>query len=569
MKTRNSLALVFVSAGLVAAGACGTANDAASFNASPGAGNGPSGGSGSGGGGSGTTTAGDAGTTPALPPETKTEGNYQSPVSTGEIVWIANPTSGLVAYVDAKSLIVQTVAAGDGPTYLAAVPDPNDDVAIVLNALSQDATLMRDHGGVITTQTFPATAQANAWSVSASGHWAIAWTNASLITTTPPPDPTQGFQNVAVLDLTASPPSSTILTVGYRPVQLAFSGDESHAFAVTQDGISVVDLVDGAQPAVTQNFPLAAPVTPASDDAGASAPDASSGAAGEDAASPSTGSTAPDVSFTPDGSYALIRNDGLANITIVTLADGTLTTVPLASVPTDLSISPTGTFALAVLRDSSTVVSLPIPGIVSDPTSFTSTVITGQTVGRAIVTAKGDTALLFTTAAPIDALSVLTFAPSPTFRVVPLHAPVLAVFPTGDGQNAIVLHQPPASGSTVKGAFSVVPIGTDLPALIVGVPAAPTAVALDPAGDRALISIRDDPSSTYGMYLAMMPSLDVLPYTLASPPIAVGIAAQASRGYVAQDYVEGRITFVDLDAGDVRTISGFDLGAGIVTGGAQ
>jgi hypothetical protein len=143
------------------------------------------------------------------------------------------------------------------------------------------------------------------------------------------------------------------------------------------------------------------------------------------------------------------------------------------------------------------------------------------------------------------------------------------VFPTADAENAIVLHQPPAAGATVKGAFSVVPIGTDLPALIVGVPAAPTAVALDPAGDRALISVRDDPSSTYGMYLAMMPSLDVVPYTLASPPIAVGIATQASRGYVAQDYVEGRITFVDLDAGDVRTISGFDLGAGIVTGSAQ
>ena len=72
-----------------------------------------------------------------------------------------------------------------------------------------------------------------------------------------------------------------------------------------------------------------------------------------------------------------------------------------------------------------------------------------------------------------------------------------------------------------------------------------------------------------------MPSLDVRQYTLASPPIAVGIAAGAERGYAAQDYAEGRITFVDLSEGprpdggggfSAITITGFELNAGIVVG---
>jgi hypothetical protein len=569
--------------------ACGSGSASDGFGGPsspyPGSSSGGSSGSSSGGGSGGGFTGGDAG----LPPETKTEGTYQSPVSTGQIVWIANPTSGRVAYIDARSFGVQTVEAGDGPTYLAAVPDPSDDVAIVLNVLSRDATLLRDHQGMLSTKTFPSTADANSWAVSSSGRWAIAWTNATLIANA---DPTQGFQDMAVLDLSGARPP-TVLSVGYRPSQVAFSGDASRAFAVTQDGISVVDLLGGAQPTVTSNFALAAPPPPPSADAATmDAPAADTGASdaspdgpvGEastaEASTPSAPTPAPnptpDVSFTPGGAYALVRLDGSRAISIVALKDGTLTTVALPSPATDLTVSPAGDFAVAVMRDISTVAVLPLPGVVTSPSSFTTTVITGETVGRAIVTAGGKSVLLFTTAAAIDRLTVLTLQPSPAYRTVALHAPILAVFPTPDAQNAVVLHQvtsDPTSG--VAGAFSLVPIGADLPAKIVGVPAPPTAVALAPTSDRAVVSVRDDASKTYGLYLGMMPSLQVLAYPLSSPPIAVGIAQQAHRGYAAQDYSEGRITFVDLAADgcdasssctSVRTITGFELGARVVNG---
>jgi hypothetical protein len=368
---------------------------------------------------------------------------------------------------------------------------------------------------------------------------------------------------------------------------VAFSGDASHAFAVTEDGISVVDLLGGAQPTVVSNYPLAAALPPPTADA--ATPDAAMGDTGAsdapvegsaDASAPPSPapppSSTPDVSFTPDGAYALVRLDGSSAITIVTLKDGTTTTVALPSPATDLTVSPAGDFAVAVMRDVSTVAVLPLPGIVTSPTSFTTTTIAGETIGRAIVTQAGKSVLLFTTAAPVDRLTVLTLQPSPTFRTVALHAPVLAVFPTHDALNAVVLHQvTPDPTSGVEGAFSIVPIGADLPAKIVGVPAPPTAVAIAPTSDRALISVRDDASETYGLYLGAMPSLEVTAYPLSSPPIAVGIAQQAHRGYAAQDFSEGRITFVDLAASgcdasssctSVRTITGFELGARIVNG---
>jgi hypothetical protein len=616
---RAGLALM---AGAVAGGCSSVAGDnsaptafgfadasAGSRNPSNGAGGGTSLGNATPGGGFG-GSSGPQGP-PALPPEMKTESDYQSPVATGQFVWTANPTSGHVAYIDAKTFSVQTVQAGDGPTYLAAVPNPNGtgETAIVLNVRSHDATLLRhDSPGVPTTTRYPATADANSWAVSPKGRWAIAWTDATKVANA---DPTQGFQDMAVLDVnpagvSALPP--TILSGGYRPSQLAYSLDETRAYVVTQDGITVIDLT-GAQPAVTQNFALSAPADlPAADgsapdsalpeaaaadasapeDASASdalAPEASlidGGASDSPPAAPASPpatpaavpSGMPDVSFTPDGTYALVRQSGVNAITVVSLKDGSPTRVDLPAAPTDLALAPDGTFAVAVLRDLSSVAVLPLPGIASNPSAFTMTEIPGETIGRAIVAenpaTKQASVLLFTTVAAVDDLTVLTLQPTPSFRTIPLHAPLLAVFPTGDGQNAIVLHNvTPTPGSSVKGAYSIVPIGKALPAKIVSVIAPPTAVALAPSGDRALITLSDK-TAIFEVDLALMPSLEVLPYTLASPPIAVGIAEAAGMGFVAQNYTDGRITFIALasgaDAGTTRTITGFELSAQVFLG---
>ncbi len=486
-----------------------------------------------------------------------------------------------------------------------------------LSKISQNATLLRHYPGMLPMacpsapngpKTAPingicatplaSTRDANAWAVSATGRWAIAWTDTTRISNA---DATQSFQDVAVLDLSLAKPP-TILSVGYRPVKVAFSGDDAFAYAVTEDGITVIDLLSGSQPKAVQNFPLTAPPVPAPDagsdasneTADSSSGDALSGDSSDDAsdsaaegatASPPVGPVAmgppvagrPDVSFTPDGSYALVRNEGIPSIAVVSLKGGATTRVPLPSIPSDLTVSPKGDFAVAVLRDrdSSAVAILPVPGIVSAPSSLTAIPIPGETVGRAIVTKDGKSVLLFTTAVPIERLTVLT-RESQSLRTVTLHAPVLAVFPTDDGQNAIVLHNvtptrdnaAPTPGSNAKGAFTIVPIALPLPAKIVSLPATPIAVALAPTSDRALISMRDSATNTFGAYLAMMPSLEVRSYVLASPPIAVGIAAgtMPARGYIAQDYAEGRITFVDLMGGAERTITGFELGARIVPG---
>ncbi len=543
---------------LWATSSCAGAKDAASGGSNPtsstgtGASTGTPGGTGTG----GSTGSTDAGA-PPLPPETEVESSYEVPVATGSYIWVANPDSGRVAYVAGATLQVHTVEAGNAPTYISAIPSTTDDAVVVLNVLSNDATILRvAAGGQLTKSTVSGVAAgANALTVSPSGRWVTAWTDARNIAS---PNPLQGYQAITVIDLSVTPPAKAILSVGFRPVEVAYAADDSAAFAVTEDGVSVVDLTHAGAPRVTGNVPL-------TDD-------------------PTENVDTRDVSITPNGRLAVVRREGSATLGIVDLPTGTLGSIVLSGAITDVDLTADGKSAVAVVRDTAEVAVIPLSGGIPDPATVQHLTIAGEIIGSASIAADGKTVLLYTNAAAVERLTVLTLGSTPTYRVVKLHAPVLAVFATADAANAIVFHSEaaaPATTTTTDGgpagapdaglpsqtptnAFSLVPLAADLPALIEETDVPPQAVAITPAGDRVLITERDDAKKIYGVYVGQFPSMEIQKLALASPPIAVGVLAAANEGYVAQKNAEGRITFVALDSGQARTLTGFEIGASVV-----
>jgi hypothetical protein len=522
----------------------------------------PGGGAGFGGttGASGTT--GSAGTgADNLPPEREIESSYKAPVATGHFVWIANPTSGRVAYVDATSLAVKTVEAGNAPTYMAAVPGSADAV-IVLNTLSNDATFLRANGAALESRTFPGMAAgSNGLAVSPDGHWAIAWTNAALVPAAPL---TQGFHDVTILDLRAAAnvTGTKTLAVGYRPASVAFAADGSRAFAVTQDGVSVISPADGA---VVDTVPLGA-----------------------------NGVTDPedtrDVSITPDGRLAVVRRDGSSSVAVVDLASHARTEIALSGVVTDVDVSADGARAVAVVRATAEVAVLPLAGHAPAAADVVHVNVTGETIGQVTLTAGGTVAVLYSNALASPRITVLSLGATPSFHSVRLHAPALSAFPTTDGKFAVVLHPDAtlapagADGGVADGgassmdagvaastasAFSLVPLDGSQPARIEATDAPIQTVAVAPASNRVLLTVRDDEKNVFGAYLGLMPSLEVQHYPLASPPTAAGVVAGANRGYVSQQYADGRISFLSLDGGDARTLTGYELGARVVQWSAQ
>jgi len=564
--------------------ACSSALDSGS-SASPHGSTNDGAGTGAGGTSSGAINA--TGGSTALPPEHEEDQSFRAPVVSGRWVWTANPDTGKVAVVDAKNFTVRLANAGLGPTYLTALPTaPNTSRALVINAKSHDATLLSAADGQAVKASAPIALQAdaNAWAVSKTGKFAIAWTDSQSIAA----DPAQFFQDITVVDLRSALPVATRLGVGPLPSRVFINDDETRAFVVASSGISVIDLSAAAGPQVVQEEAVSADLNESA--------------------------SARDVSILPDGSYALVRHEGSALVTLVKLADGTRTEVTLPGAVTDLDLVSDAKSALAVVRgepqsdiapigaagaagasaaDASTpdasvsdsgageagapatgpkalrssLVILPIPGIFSAPTTFT-TVTVAEVFGLVNIAPQGTQALLYTNAVASTHITVLDTASGPQFehRTIDVHGDVNAVFPSPDGAYAIASLVP--KNGTDKPGFSVVPVNTALPAHTQTTEAPVFAVAQSSSPNpRAIITVSDG-ATNFAAYVVRMPELVVDRVKLPSRPLAsaTGLVPDAGMAYVAESHPEGRITFIDLDTGVPRTITGFEVAAKVVNG---
>lgn len=258
-------------------------------------------------------------------PEQEVDRAFRVPVVSGRWVWTANPKSGRVALIDATNFTVKTALAGAGPTYLAALPAPTGGSrALVINTESHDATLFQtnDAGDIETLATLPVHQGANAWAVTPDGRFAIAWTDASALGKA---DPSEGFQDITVVDLGGKAPSSKRLSVGYRPARVFMADDSSFAYVATDAGVDVIDLRAKAGPSITNEIEL-------SDD-------------------PANDTAHRDVNMTPDGAFAFVSRAGKNFVTVVDVAHGEIKNVELPGVVTDLDLNADGTMAIAIIRD--------------------------------------------------------------------------------------------------------------------------------------------------------------------------------------------------------------------------
>jgi hypothetical protein len=489
-------------------------------------------------GNAGTATGGTAGSggmpEPPPDPEKELESAFEAPVATNRFVWTANPTSNRVALINAKTFEVGLAETGLAPGTVAGLPG-GEDGAVVLNTGSEDATVVRvSEEGEITTTTVATHAGANAVSVSPNGAFAIAWTDAAQFEEDEL-DPTDGLQDITVIDLGAEP-RGTVLSVGYRPSRVTFDAVETRAFVVTEPGLSVIEL--GGEPRAGQLVQLTEEEI--------------------------TDQAARDVSVTPDGSLAVVRVDATRTLGFVDLTSGERTTLDLGAFVTDLDLSSDGTQAFAVAGAQLVVVPVP-PGNVN-PAALVRASVEGA-VGRSVsLSPNAALALLYSNAEDDPYLSVLTTSngwADFSGHALDLHAPVQAAFAAPDALHGIAF-QSTAPGSRKAGAFSIVSAQADRAPKIIGTDAPPIAVAFTPDGANAVIATRDAMLTKFGMYLVHLDNLEENFVSLPSPPLSAGVVPEAKRAFVAQAHPEGRITFVDLETGAARTLTGFELAAKVV-----
>jgi YVTN family beta-propeller protein len=527
--------------------------------------------------GGASSTGGAAG----VPPEKETTTTFELPHAGERFVYVANPDSNTVAVIDAKSLSIQTVEAGAKPRFLQTLAAK--DAAIVLNVDSHDATIVRTaESGASTTTKVDVERGSNAIAVSPDGKHAIVYYDATL---SKPGEADGSLQDVTVITL-GDTDTSIGMSVGFRPSLVTFSDDGKRAFVVTEDGVSILGFaeIEKSGAGIARTVPL--------------------GSTGIDKTL--------DVSITKDGKYALARRENASDLRLVDLESGDIQLLDLASVGgvdtppandgdagsqkadsgapaidsgatppspppsassavTDVDLSPTGTYALAVLRDVSTVVKIPIPGAFSDPTLVEKTKIDGELVGSVSLTPDGKRALLYTTAvATNERLTILDLEASEA-KPLQLRKSVASVVVSPDSKTALIVHgklpgSPDETGLDVEtkldrqDGYTLVALDTGYVKLqVTPAPLGPTTIV--PDGSHLFVLF--NAPGHFEVEGVDLKSFRIGSTTLGSPPVSLGSVPASERVFVGQDHPDGRISFIDWTTGAVQSVTGFELNSRI------
>ena len=520
-----------------------------------------SGATGGGGTFSGSSGAGGAGA-PILPPEVEVKLDFELPQASERFVYAANPESGTVVIIDAENLEIQTVETGDRPTFLQTLRGTDD--AIVLNIGSDDATVLRSPADELTSSTVEVVPGANVIAVAPDGKHAVVYFNSSYSAAG---SATGSFQDVTVLSLEPGNDRPVGMTVGFRPREITFAADGSAAFAITDDGVSVLDFdsIDDAGAGVARLVTLST----GSDD---------------------VDQKSLDVSITPDGRHALARRPGDSAIRLVDLKSGRIQTLDLTALMlpdpdadggtsdatveiTDLDLAPSGDFALAVLRNQDAVVRIPVPEAFEDDSKVRVYSVPGQLFGTVEITPEAVRALLFTTAVEVERITILPLTGDEAPHTVALRKLVQAVAIAPDGQTALIMHsqvpgdpnEPGIDSDTMidrKFGYSVLRLATGDVKLQVTDTAAKT-FTITPDGSLMFLLFRDDASFVREVHEVDAASFLVEKIRLGSPPISLGAVPSSMRLFVNQEHPDGRITLIDWETNEQRTVTGFELNSRI------
>lgn len=577
-------------------------------------------------------------TPPVLPPEQEQNVSFLAPRAGATFVYVANPGRNTITAINSETLAITEQAPGDSPTYLATVP--GQDVALVINTGSHTLRVLnRDR---LDGDPIPIVAKANAIAIAPDGKHAVVWFDAAQqgVGGTPTTSVTGSTQEVSVVDLSQSPAKATSMSVGSNPSAVVFSQDSQAAFVVTDDGISKLRFAEitkdgiapfarldtgtttivrrdaGTMPPDTQTAPPDTTPPPArggpadldggtSVDGGEGGPDGGGLPLDGPPISPDLPPTIPDlppvdtrpapavndptlgkpvdVSVTSDGSYAVARREGSAQLLLVDLKTDKVTPLNLSSPVTDLDLfSPTGTGAagaavFAVLRSQSTLVRIDIPDGFTDETHRYPWPLQGGTIGSVSLSAEGKFAVLYSTATDAKRLVILNLTvPEPQPLTVELAKAIRAVAVAPDESTALVLHVPPttsgaggAGGASGAGGsagsvdkshgYTLVRLQDGYQKLQLTA-ADPNPFAITPSSSHAFVLLRDDKAGVRIAERVDLSSFIAVDFSLGSPPNSIAALSQdIHKVFVGQVYSEGRISFIDWESGVVQTVTGFAL----------
>ncbi len=486
--------------------------------------------------------------------------------TTASYVFVPNssPDSSTVAKIDGRDFSIRPIPVGQQPTQVrAATVDGMGDVAYVLCEGSSTVAIIRADEQADRPEKLvhllPVPDEVNALALSPDGRHLIAY----IDPTKPLHNNTSvaSLQTAALIRLGDTRAHDKVFELSVTRLidEIDFTDDGSQAFIVGREGIDRLRLADVDADTFVPPLPLELSDTdfPPKD---------------------------MEVEVSPDGSFLVVRSSAFSGVALYQPPSGagaqpTLRFVQLASIPTDIDLiteqdgSPG---VLATLRDSGQMAIIDVQATLSaaegaEPAPEVVSVTDTQP-GLAQLTPAGDQVLLYTSLVTTPNLGVLDLG-ARTVRTYPLRNQIRSVAISDDSKTAVIVHRkqdgPPPSNADPLTFFqhnhglTIFDIATGYrrPVVLQGEPA--DLVMTHNSEGTPLVYVMQQSSDPdfRGVTRIDLNSYRTDFFKLARQPEQIGVVA--GEVFVSQNADEGRITFFDIDSGAQRTVSGYELNAGI------
>lgn len=493
------------------------------------------------------TSTGDGG----VPPPPEIEYDVGTPISSQRFVYVPMTDEDKLVRIDGATLEVRSTQVGDQPREVATIP--GSDGAVVLDSTNGTATIVRPAGGNDSIKVLATLQRLNRLDIDPSGRYAVIWFDLAKSIMSGNVFGFGSFQDVTIVRLAAGLERAVNLTVGFRPREVQFDAAGNRAYVITEDGVSVIDLGFAIHNTATivPPIPVIDPNGPTND---------------------------VEINIVATGEYAAVRQGQLASLRIVNVggSPGTSWTIPLASPATDIDLAPDGSRVYAVQREAKKLSVIDIPADAMDPQGIETIDLTNATLGSLVLSADGKRGLLYTNATSDERISLIKLD-TPGFPTVtwPLKKSVRAVGLSPTSDTAILLHAKtfgdPGSATNFDDfvdksyGYTLLDLATGFGKLqITPVDTGPFHYA--PDGTKVYVALDggDAATATRALQIVTTQTGVVTTRQLGSPPESVGILPGAGQAFVAQRHPLGRVSFVELTADAMRTVTGFDLNSNIV-----
>ncbi|MGE0869884.1 MAG: YncE family protein [Kofleriaceae bacterium] len=485
-------------------------------------------------------------------PPVETEYQLGQPTSSDRFIYVAMTDQDELVRIDGETLEVRSTPVGESPRVAAAIPD--SDGVVVIDSINGTVRIVRPSGPTDAVRVLPTLPNLNRVDLDPSGRFAVIWFDLAKALADGGISGVGSFQDVTVVALADGQESAVDLTVGFRPREVEFDALGTRAYVITQDGVSVIDL----DAAISQGPSIVPPIA---------------------VADPSVPPEQVEVDIVSTGQYAAVREAGVAALRIVDVggpSPGQRYELPLASPPSDIDLAPDGSRIYAALREAKQLAIIDVPNDVLAPGSIETIDLSDASVGSIVLSRDGTRALSFTNAT-LDERVTLIKLDVPGFPVAtwPLKksARALALSPVSD--TALIVHAKlpgdPATATSVDDfidksyGYSLVDLSTGFAKLQI-TPVDPGPLAFSPDGGRVYVALDggDQPTATRAVQIVTTETGVVTTKQLGSAPSAVGILPGVGQAFIAQRHPLGRVSFVHLVNGAVRTVTGFDLNGDVV-----